>query len=195
MSRKATRCRSGDVVAEIETDKATMEVEAAEDGMIGKLLRGRRHRARAGQPPDRALADRGRRTKRRCVSPSPQRGEARRCGARLRVRGPRRELTLRTPRPSASSPQGRERSRTASSDGASRRVGKEARRAVMIRSPNDRQRSREPHLRLALARRLAREFGLELAALNGSGPHGRIVKADVERAARETVRPEPSRRR
>ncbi len=33
-----------------------------------------------------------------------------------------------------------------------------------------------------LARRLARERGIELAALSGSGPHGRIVKADVERA-------------
>ena len=34
-----------------------------------------------------------------------------------------------------------------------------------------------------LARRLAREAGIELAALNGSGPHGRIVRQDVERAA------------
>ena len=40
-----------------------------------------------------------------------------------------------------------------------------------------------------LARRLAREFGLDLASLNGSGPHGRIVKADIELAARETLRP------
>jgi pyruvate dehydrogenase E2 component (dihydrolipoamide acetyltransferase) len=40
-----------------------------------------------------------------------------------------------------------------------------------------------------LARRLARELGLELPSLNGSGPHGRIVKADVERAAREAMRP------
>ncbi len=40
-----------------------------------------------------------------------------------------------------------------------------------------------------LARRLAREFGLELATLNGSGPHGRIVKADIDRAAREAMRP------
>ena len=36
-----------------------------------------------------------------------------------------------------------------------------------------------------LARRLAREAGLDLAALAGSGPHGRIVKSDVETAARE----------
>ena len=54
---------------------------------------------------------------------------------------------------------------------------------------------RQDHARIfasPLARRLAREFGLELAALDGTGPHGRIVKADIERAARETMRrPEP----
>jgi pyruvate dehydrogenase E2 component (dihydrolipoamide acetyltransferase) len=40
-----------------------------------------------------------------------------------------------------------------------------------------------------LARRLARELGLELAALSGSGPHGRIVRVDVERAGRRAMRP------
>src|SRR6476659_6450995 len=36
--REGDAVRSGDVVAEVETDKATMEVEATEDGVIGKLL-------------------------------------------------------------------------------------------------------------------------------------------------------------
>ena len=45
--------RSGDVIAEIETDKATMEVEAVDEGRIGKLLGGRRHRACAGEPANR----------------------------------------------------------------------------------------------------------------------------------------------
>ena len=36
--RRATRSRSGDVIAEIETDKATMEVEAVDEGKIGKIL-------------------------------------------------------------------------------------------------------------------------------------------------------------
>ncbi len=40
-----------------------------------------------------------------------------------------------------------------------------------------------------LARRLAHELGLDLDMLNGSGPHGRIVKADIERAARDAMRP------
>ena len=36
--REGDRVRAGDVIAEIETDKATMEVEAAEDGKLGKIL-------------------------------------------------------------------------------------------------------------------------------------------------------------
>ena len=37
-SRRATRSRSGDVIAEIETDKATMEVEAVDEGTVGKIV-------------------------------------------------------------------------------------------------------------------------------------------------------------
>jgi pyruvate dehydrogenase E1 component beta subunit len=36
--RKAMHIKSGDVIAEIETDKATMEVEATDEGTIGKIL-------------------------------------------------------------------------------------------------------------------------------------------------------------
>ena len=49
--------RSGDVVAEIETDKATMEVEAPEDGVIEQAAARRRHRACPGQPPHRPVGD------------------------------------------------------------------------------------------------------------------------------------------
>jgi pyruvate dehydrogenase E2 component (dihydrolipoamide acetyltransferase) len=42
-----------------------------------------------------------------------------------------------------------------------------------------------------LARRLAREQGIDLAALHGSGPHGRIVKADIERASHEALQHGP----
>src|SRR5579871_3717475 len=38
LKKEGDEVRSGDVVAEIETDKATMEVEAVEDGRIGRLL-------------------------------------------------------------------------------------------------------------------------------------------------------------
>ena len=45
--------KSGDVIAEIETDKATMEVEAVDEGTLGKILVAGRHRRRRGQHPDR----------------------------------------------------------------------------------------------------------------------------------------------
>jgi pyruvate dehydrogenase E2 component (dihydrolipoamide acetyltransferase) len=46
-----------------------------------------------------------------------------------------------------------------------------------------------------LARRLARERGLDLGAIKGSGPHGRVIKSDIERApARRARRPEPATR-
>ncbi len=53
---------SGDVIAEIETDKATMEVEAVDEGKIGKIYNvvPRRHRQCEGQRGDRGAADRGR---------------------------------------------------------------------------------------------------------------------------------------
>ncbi|KAF0144249.1 MAG: pyruvate dehydrogenase E2 component (dihydrolipoamide acetyltransferase), partial [Rhodospirillaceae bacterium] len=42
-----------------------------------------------------------------------------------------------------------------------------------------------------LARRLAREHCIDLASLHGSGPHGRIIKADIERAMTATPVPKP----
>ena len=44
---------AGDVIAEIETDKATMEVEAVDEGTLGKILVAGRHRRRQGQHADR----------------------------------------------------------------------------------------------------------------------------------------------
>ena len=44
--------KAGDVIAEIETDKATMEVEAVDEGKVSKLLVPGRHRGREGQYAD-----------------------------------------------------------------------------------------------------------------------------------------------
>ncbi|WNF00753.1 dihydrolipoamide acetyltransferase family protein [Streptomyces luomodiensis] len=48
---------------------------------------------------------------------------------------------------------------------------------------------RVPHEAVPLVRRLARERGVDLGALHGSGPHGRITRSDVERAAARRPRP------
>jgi len=160
--------RSGDVVAEIETDKATMEVEAPEDGRIEKLLvaQGTEH-VPVNFPIASLLTEDE-------ASPSPQRGED---TARSAVgEGARKADESAAPSPQASPRRGDGETEQVMHQIAEqiRRNGKDGQEGRIFASP--------------LARRLARELGLELKAINGSGPHGRIVKADIEQAARRAMR-------
>jgi pyruvate dehydrogenase E2 component (dihydrolipoamide acetyltransferase) len=168
--------RSGDVVAEVETDKATMEVEAAEDGVIEKLLlaEGTEHvpvnhpiallrvEGEGVSAPEPAAAPKGQelRSFPEAAHPSPASasltpGEA--SVAKGAVHDSSAEAVLQ---------------QIAQQIRRNGRTGRDGKR--IFASP--------------LARRLARELGLELERLDGSGPHGRIVKADVESAARAGVR-------
>jgi pyruvate dehydrogenase E2 component (dihydrolipoamide acetyltransferase) len=162
--------RSGDVVAEIETDKATMEVEAPEDGVIGRLLlaEGTDH-----VPVNHAIAvlvtdDDGTATVASSFVTRP-------------VAAPQDEAP--TPHP--------EEARSVVSKGE---WGAHATEEVLHKIAEQIRGNGHAKRVFAspLARRLAREVGLELGALNGSGPHGRIVKQDVERAALAKPR-EPER--
>jgi pyruvate dehydrogenase E2 component (dihydrolipoamide acetyltransferase) len=183
--------RSGDVVAEIETDKATMEVEAPEDGTIGKLLvaGGTEHvpvnypiavlvsedeEAAAGSPSSPRGEDAGQSPAGEgavaagvSASPSPLPSPERSPGfAQAGQPSPQRGEVLPT-------------------EQVMHKI------AEQIRGNNGVDHARRIFAS-PLARRLARELGLELSAMNGSGPHGRIVKADIESAAREAMRrPEP----
>ncbi len=53
LKKEGDTVKSGDVIAEIETDKATMEVEAVDEGTLGEDRRAGRHRRCAGQSGDR----------------------------------------------------------------------------------------------------------------------------------------------
>jgi pyruvate dehydrogenase E2 component (dihydrolipoamide acetyltransferase) len=170
--------KAGDVIAEIETDKATMEVEATDDGKVGQLLvaegtegvkvntpiatllaegesAGAAPSAKTGAQsprapgPSKAPPPAGRSTR----SPPP-RGEG------LGVGGTPTAAVLRSP-PLQPSPTRGEGARATSAPVANGR-------GRIFASP--------------LARRLAKEAGIELAAVAGSGPHGRIVKRDIEAA-------------
>jgi pyruvate dehydrogenase E2 component (dihydrolipoamide acetyltransferase) len=167
--REGDTVRSGDVVAEIETDKATMEIEAPEDGTIDRLLvaGGTEH-----VPVNFPIAELRSEDETRPAAPQ---GE---------VRQP----------PTASTPRPEEGGRALVSKGEdtapSGALGTEQvmhQIAEQIRGDGKRDRARI--FASPLARRLAREFGLELHEMNGSGPHGRIVKADIEQAARAAMHP------
>ena len=129
--------RSGDVIAEIETDKATMEVEAVDEGIVEALLVAEGTEGVKVNTPIARLSGSA------TASPPPA-----------------------SVAPVAPAPVSHDAPKTlVKTEGSSR----------IFASP--------------LARRLATERGLDLASLKGSGPHGRIIRVDVEAAG---VAPRPA---
>jgi pyruvate dehydrogenase E2 component (dihydrolipoamide acetyltransferase) len=170
--------RSGDVVAEVETDKATMEVEAAEDGVIEKLLlaEGTEH-----VPVNHPIALLH--VEDEIASPSAMQPAA--AFEREEVRARAEEASV-SPSSPASAPGEASIAGSAIDDGSAEAVLHQIAEQIRRNGRGDRDGKRV--FASPLARRLARELGLELGKLDGSGPHGRIVKADIERAARDAMR-------
>jgi pyruvate dehydrogenase E2 component (dihydrolipoamide acetyltransferase) len=144
----------GQVIAEIETDKATMEVEAVDEGVIAEILVPEGSQGVKVNTPIATLAGDGeaprapkqQETLQAQQSPPPPVGGGR---GRGDGGGPSAKSTAATPTPSPAPQGGGER---------------------VFASP--------------LARRLAEQGGIDLSGLRGSGPNGRIVKADIEAAAK-----------
>ena len=131
--------QSGDLLAEIETDKATMEFEAVDEGVIGKILIAE---GTEGVKVNTAIAIIGEEGEDMSAAPEAAAPVAATAPAESEVATP-----AATPAPAA----------TAAKDGSR-----------LFATP--------------LARRIAADKGLDLATITGSGPHGRIIKADVENA-------------
>ncbi|MCQ1852938.1 pyruvate dehydrogenase complex dihydrolipoamide acetyltransferase [Neorhizobium galegae] len=149
--KEGDKVKSGDVLAEIETDKATMEVESVDEGTVAKLVVAAGTEgvkvnaliailAADGEDVSAAASSGG------AASPAPK---AEAAPAPKAEAAPAQKASEPAPAAAASAP--------ASSGGAR-----------PFSSP--------------LARRLAKEAGLDLSAVSGSGPHGRVVKADIEKA-------------
>jgi pyruvate dehydrogenase E2 component (dihydrolipoamide acetyltransferase) len=150
--------KSGDVIAEIETDKATMEVEAVDEGTVEELLVPEGTEGVKVNAPIARLS--GEDSAAAAPAPKPSSSpEAKTSGEgdREAVEGAQAPSPAPAPPPSASPPPPPHAAATG-----------EERGTRIFASP--------------LARRIAEQKGLDLASLKGSGPHGRIVKADVEAA-------------
>ena len=144
---------SGDLLAEIETDKATMEFEAVDEGIIGKLLIAEGTEAVKVNTPIAILVEDG---------------EAVPADAPAQAAAPA-PAPAADPAPApAAAP-----AEAASAPAAPAKDG-----ARVFASP--------------LARRIAAQKGLDLTAIKGTGPHGRIVKADVETATAATATAAPA---
>ncbi len=136
---------SGDVIAEIETDKATMEFEAVDDGVIGKILVAEGTEAVKVNTPIAVLLEDGESADDLGATSEP---------------APKAAPAKPAEAAAASSPTAATPAPTKSGD-------------RVFASP--------------LARRIAADKGLDLSQITGSGPRGRIVKADVEGAKAQPV--------
>jgi pyruvate dehydrogenase E2 component (dihydrolipoamide acetyltransferase) len=157
LKREGEQVRAGDVIAEIETDKATMEVEAVDEGVLGKILVADGTEGVKVNEPIAILVDQGEAVP---VAPAVNQKAAPAPAAREAPPTPR----SRTPAPQQAAPPQTVAPKPALSSGNGHNGGIER----IFASP--------------LARRMARQAGVELATLTGSGPNGRIVRADIEAA-------------
>jgi pyruvate dehydrogenase E2 component (dihydrolipoamide acetyltransferase) len=152
LKKEGDKVKSGDVIAEIETDKATMEVEAVDEGTIAKIVvpEGTQDvpvndviAVLAGDGEDVKAAGAG------AAKPAPKPAEAPAPKAAATAPQPAAAMPAPRPAPQAAAPQ---------TNGHGR----------IFSSP--------------LARRLAKEAGIEISRIVGSGPHGRIIARDVDQA-------------
>ncbi len=149
VKNEGDKVEPGDVIAEIETDKATMEVEAVEEGRIGKILIAGNTDGVAVNTPIAILLEEGEsvddiQNMKTSDMPEPD-------NKKEEVASPKIETAT-----TISTPQRKTDNRQLTSGNR------------VFASP--------------LARRMAADKGLNLSQINGSGPHGRVVKHDVEHA-------------
>ncbi len=164
LKKEGDKVKSGDVIAEIETDKATMEVEAVDEGTIAKILvpEGTQDvpvndviAVLAGDGEDVKAAGAG------AASAPPKPAAA--------AEAPAAAKPAPAPTPAPSPPPAAKAAAPAAAAAAPQATAPAAQtngHGRIFSSP--------------LARRLAKEAGIELARINGSGPHGRVIARDVE---------------
>lgn len=141
LKKEGDTIKAGDVIAEIETDKATMEVEAVDEGVLGKILIADGTEGVKVNAPIGVMVDAGEAV------------------------------------PAAAAPAAAKKQPVSAPEQAPAPV------ATAVAAPVARP-AGERVVASPLARRMASQAGIDLAALSGTGPGGRIVRADIEAAAK-----------
>ncbi|MEO6783421.1 MAG: biotin/lipoyl-containing protein, partial [Bradyrhizobium sp.] len=172
LKKEGDKVKSGDVIAEIETDKATMEVEAVDEGTLAKIVVPEGTQDVAVNDVIAVLAGDGEDVKAAGAAVQPPKGEPK-AEAKSEARSEAKaETRSEAPKQAPASP--------------AKETPKETPKAPPpAASPRDGAPQSNGHGRIfssPLARRLAREAGIELGRINGSGPHGRVIARDVEQA-------------
>jgi pyruvate dehydrogenase E2 component (dihydrolipoamide acetyltransferase) len=159
LKKEGDEVHSGDVIAEIETDKATMEYEAVDEGRIGKIIVPEGAQGIKVNQPIALLLEEGEDPAAlEKFAAAPPAGNGQQPAASAAPPTGIAPKTEPAPAPAAQpAPAQSERPAAAQVNGGR-----------VFASP--------------LARRMAQQAGLDLAAIRGSGPNGRVVKADIDKA-------------
>jgi len=160
LKKEGDNVKAGDVIAEIETDKATMEVEAVEEGILGKILVTDGTAGVKVNEPIGVMVDEG------------EDAGAASAPAKAEIPKAAEPVTPTPAEPATIAPAAAPVAQAATDAPADERI---------FASP--------------LARRMAKQAGIDLSGLHGSGPNGRIIRADIEAAqqggAAKKVMPAP----
>ena len=152
--------KAGDVIAEIETDKATMEVEAVDEGVVGELV----------------------------VPEGAQGVKVNAVIARLLGEGEDKAALKTEAKASPSKPVAASPAPAASKPAAAAEPAMPAEpKTTPAAAPKPPAPAHNGHDRIfasPLARRMASQAGIDIGQLTGTGPHGRIVKADIDTVLR-----------
>jgi pyruvate dehydrogenase E2 component (dihydrolipoamide acetyltransferase) len=166
LKKEGDKVSSGDAIAEIETDKATMEVEAVDEGTIGKIMIPEGTEGVAVNTPIAVL-----------LSEGEDAAALKGFGTEAPAPAPQRPSEAAGAKPEAPKKQDGPTAKPASQPGQ-----------APLTKPNG-------HGRIfasPLARRLASQVGIDLSLVRGSGPHGRIIKHDIDEAQRGGVQKIPA---
>jgi pyruvate dehydrogenase E2 component (dihydrolipoamide acetyltransferase) len=163
LKKEGDKVKSGDVIAEIETDKATMEVEAVDEGTIAKIVVPEGTQDVPVNDVIAVLAGDGEDVKAAGAAPQPKAEAKAEAKPETKTEAPKEKPAPapaeKAPAPAAAAPA-----------------------AAPAKEPAPQANGHDRIFSSPLARRLAKEANIELARINGSGPHGRVIARDVEEA-------------
>jgi pyruvate dehydrogenase E2 component (dihydrolipoamide acetyltransferase) len=190
--KKGDKVSAGDVIAEIETDKATMEWESPEDGTLteiyveegGKVNVGDKI-AFIGGEGEAAPAE----TKEEKKKPEPEAKEEKKAAPKKKEQGEtEKPAPAEEKEPETAPPQG--------TDEKAEKKAPEPKKAAASKEPAEPRTESSGEARVKaspLARRVAAELGVDLSSVKGTGPEGRITESDVRAAAKSKgAQPKPA---
>ncbi|MBA1157342.1 pyruvate dehydrogenase complex dihydrolipoamide acetyltransferase [Microvirga mediterraneensis] len=175
LKKEGDTVKSGDVIAEIETDKATMEVEAVDEGILAKIVV---PEGTADVPVNELIALIA------SEGEDPKSITAPAAGGAASAPAPKAEAAPAPAAPAAASqPQANTVPGDASAHMSYARVDQAPTGPAQAAKSNGAgQATGNRVFASPLAKRIAREAGIDIGSVQGSGPHGRIVEKDVRTA-------------